>query len=76
MVKIRLLQVGAANRRKYRIVAIDESKRRNGVALEILGFYDPAVKPPHITLKNERIAYWRSVGAQMSPTAKKLIQPV
>lgn len=75
MVKIRLAQIGATNRRKYRIVAIDESKRRNASALEIVGYYDPALKPPHLTIVKDRINYWLSVGAQMTESAKKLIAP-
>ncbi len=30
MLKIRLAQTGATNRKTYRIVAIEEGKRRNG----------------------------------------------
>ena len=74
MVKIRLTQTGTKNRKTYRIVAIDERKRRDGRALEILGSYNPLVKPSHITVKHDRVEYWLSVGAQMSPSAKKLIE--
>lgn len=73
MVKIRLTQTGTKNRKTYRIIAIEEGKRRNGRAIEILGTYDPLVKPAHVTIKHERINYWLSVGAQLSASAKKLI---
>jgi small subunit ribosomal protein S16 len=73
MVKIRLSQTGTKNSKKYRLIAIDESKRRNGSAIEILGYYDPMVKPAKIVFKKDRIKYWISVGAQMTDTAKKLI---
>lgn len=73
MVKIRLTQMGTKNRRQYRLIAIDESKRRNGSAIEILGYINPLVKPAKIVIKKDRIDYWLSVGAQFSPSAKKII---
>lgn len=73
MVKLRLSQTGTTNRKTYRIIAIDESKRRNGRALEILGFYNPLVKPPQISISKDRVAHWVSVGAQLSPAVKKLM---
>ena len=74
MVKIRLSQTGSTNRKTYRIIAIDESKRRDGRALEILGFYNPLVKPPQVNLKRDRIEYWLSVGAQLTGPAEKLVK--
>lgn len=74
MVKIRLTQIGSKNRKTYRLIAIDESKRRDGRALEILGFYNPLVNPPQVNVKRDRIEYWLSVGAQLSGAAKKLIK--
>ncbi len=72
MVKIRLSQTGSTNRKAYRLIAIDENKRRDGRALEILGFYNPLVKPPQVSIKRDRVEYWLSVGAQMTGTAKKI----
>lgn len=74
MVKIRLTQTGSTNRKTYRIVAIEEGKRRDGSAIEILGFYNPLVKPAHIVLKRNRIAYWISKGAQPTPAIEKLMK--
>jgi small subunit ribosomal protein S16 len=73
MVKIRLTQTGSKNRKTYRIIAIDSHKRRDGEALEILGFYNPLVKPPQISAKTDRIAFWQEQGAQVSDTVKKLL---
>lgn len=74
MVKIRLTQTGSTNRKTYRIVAIEEGKRRDGRAIEILGFYNPLVKPAHINLKRDRITYWIEKGAQPTPIIKKLLE--
>lgn len=73
MVKIRLTQTGTKNRKQYRIIAIEEGKRRDGTAIEILGFYNPLVKPPQIKIDRERVKYWVSVGAQITPSVQKLI---
>lgn len=73
MVKIRLAQTGAKNQRKYRIVAVEEGKRRDGTAIEILGHYNPLVNPPQLVVKKDRIDYWLSVGAQLTDGTKKLL---
>jgi small subunit ribosomal protein S16 len=74
MVKIRLTQTGTTNRKMYRIIAIEEGKRRDGKAIENLGYYNPLVKPPQIVIKKDRIAYWQSVGAQITPAVEKLLK--
>lgn len=73
MLKIRLSQTGSTNRKAYRVVAIEEGKRRNGKNIEILGFYNPLVKPPQIKLQKDRIEYWRTLGAQVTPAVEKLL---
>ncbi len=74
MVKIRLTQTGSKNRKTYRFIAIEEGKRRDGRAIEILGFYTPLVKPPQISLKRDRVDYWLSVGAKLTPAVEKLMK--
>lgn len=74
MVKIRLSQTGTTNRKQYRLIAIEEGKRRDGSAIEILGYYNPLVKPPQIQVNRERVKYWLSVGAQVTTGAKKLLE--
>lgn len=74
MVKIRLTQTGTTNKKMYRVIAIEEGKRRDGKAIEILGYYNPLVKPAKIELKRDRIEYWKSVGAQITPAVEKLLK--
>ena len=74
MVKIRLSQTGTKNRKTYRIVAIEEGKRRDGKQIEVLGFYNPLVKPAQIKFDKKRVEYWIQSGAQVSETVKKLIK--
>jgi len=74
MVKIRLSQTGSRNRRTYRIVAVEEGKKRDGRSVEILGFYNPLTKPQELQFKLDRIKYWVSKGAQITPAVKTLLQ--
>ncbi|MBI5619745.1 30S ribosomal protein S16 [Candidatus Gottesmanbacteria bacterium] len=74
MVKIRLSQTGTKNRKTYRIIAIEEGKRRDGQAIEILGFYNPLIKPAQLSVKRERITYWVSQGAKLTSTVQKLLE--
>jgi len=74
MLKIRLTQTGTTNRKTYRIIAIEEGKRRDGKAIENLGYFNPLVKPPQIVIDRQRIAYWQSKGAQVTPAVEKLLK--
>ena len=55
------------------MVLVDSRKApQSGAFLEILGFYDPKSKKGEF--KKERVEYWRSKGAQISPTALQLFK--
>ena len=70
---IRLARVGARKQPYYRIVVIEKDRARNGRSIEVVGTYNPRTNPATVNLKHERIAYWRSKGAQLSPTLEKLV---
>ena len=72
-VKIRLQQTGSRNRRTYRVVVMDESKRRDGAVLEYIGFVNPLVKPQEVKIDKERVQYWKSKGALPTPGVAKLL---
>jgi small subunit ribosomal protein S16 len=74
MVRLRLLRSGAKKRPYYRIIAIDQRKKRDGRALEFLGTYDPKSDPPSVTVNLEGIDRWMGLGAQMAPTVKTLVK--
>lgn len=73
MVKIKLSQTGKRNRRTYRIVVMEEGKRRDGKTIEILGFYNPLVTPAQLSIDRERLKYWVSVGAQKTDGVNKIL---
>ncbi len=73
MVMIRLARVGARKQPYYRVVVIEKDRARNGRSIEVVGTYNPRTSPASVDLKLDRIAYWRGVGAQLSPTVEKLV---
>ena len=73
MLKIKLSQTGTKNKKKYRLIAIEERDRRNGKAVEVLGYYNPIVKPPELKVELDRVKYWISQGAQPTDSVKKLL---
>lgn len=76
MVVLRLSRGGAKARPFYNVVATDSRNRRDGRFIERLGFYNPiaAEGEQGLRLSLERIEYWRSHGAQVSPTVQRLIR--
>ena len=66
MVKIRLMRIGTKGRPFYRVVAVDERKKRTGEYLELLGTYNPLTEPHEIILKQDRIDSWVKNGAILS----------
>jgi len=71
MIKIRLTRLGRKKRPYYRMVVLDVRSRRNGAALDMLGFYDPVRK--QLKLDVDKANAWVAKGAQLSDTAKRLL---
>lgn len=65
-VKIRLMRIGTNKRPFYRVVAVDERKKRTGGYLELLGTYNPLTEPKEINLDQGKIDAWVKKGAQPS----------
>jgi small subunit ribosomal protein S16 len=72
VVKLRLRRMGAKKRPSYRIVATESSSPRDGRFIEAVGFYDPLTNPATITLKEDRVRHWLSVGAQPTETVRDI----
>ncbi len=71
--RIRLARGGAKKRPFYRIVVAESTAPRDGRFIEKVGTYNPLLPKDHperVTLKEERIKYWLSVGAK--PTDRVL----
>jgi len=70
---IRLARVGARKQPYYRVVVIEKDRANTGRNIEVVGTYNPRTSPATVDLKLERITYWRSKGARLSPTLEKLV---
>lgn len=74
MLKIRLTRTGRRNRPSYRLVVQDALMRRDGPAVETLGWYDPLRKEKQYEFNLERAGYWVSQGAQPTVKAAALLK--
>ena len=74
MLKIRLKRNGRKKQAIYRIIVIDSRKRRDGRALEEVGFYNPFTKT--IKINVEKVEKRINQGAQLTQTVKKLVEKI
>lgn len=75
MVVIRLARGGVKKRPFYNIVAADSRNRRDGRFIERIGFYNPVAsgKEKGVRIAQDRLAFWKENGAQLSPTVARLV---
>lgn len=73
MLMIRLARFGARKQPYYRVVVIEKDRARNGRSIEVIGTYNPRTNPASVALKQDRIDYWTSKGAQLSDRVAKLV---
>ena len=71
MLVIRMQRVGRRNDPAFRVVLTEKRSKPKSGEHEILGSYHPKTK--ETVLKNERILYWMSKGAQVSATVHNLL---
>jgi len=73
-VVIRMMRAGAKKRPFYRIVVADSRRQRDGRFVEILGYYDPMVKPFAVKMDEDKVKSWIGQGAQPSTQAASLFR--
>lgn len=78
MVKIRLTRGGAKKRPFYHIIVTDQRNKRDGRALERLGFYNPVAtgNEKRVELNTSRVEHWVSQGAQLTDKVRDLVKEV
>lgn len=74
MVRIRLTRMGKKKQPFYRIVVIDQRKRRDGRYIESLGYYDPIKDPYILNVDVDKAVEWIMKGAQPSDTVRNLLR--
>lgn len=73
MLKIRLLRIGAKSRPFYRIVAVDQRKKRSGGYIDLLGTYNPLTEPKDIKINQEKLEEWKKKGAVLSDGVLRIL---
>lgn len=71
MLVIRMQRVGRRNDPAFRVVLTEKRSKPKSGQQEILGSYHPKTKAT--VLKNERILYWMSKGAEVSASVHSLL---
>ena len=77
--KIRLARGGTKKRPHYRIVIADARSPRDGRFIERVGTYDPMLPKEHpgrVTMNEDRIRHWLSMGAQPSDRVGRFLSAV
>jgi len=76
MVVIRLARSGAKKRPFFNMVVTDSRNRRDGRFVERVGYYNPkaTVNETGLFVDADRLAFWQGKGAQLSPTAARLVK--
>jgi small subunit ribosomal protein S16 len=74
MLKIRLKKYGRKRQASYRIIAISSESKRDGRAVEELGFYNPHTKETNLNVA--RINVRIGQGAQPTRTIQNLLKKV
>ena len=72
-VKLRLRRMGRKKLPIWAVVVADVRSPRDGRFIEDLGRYYPLEEPARVELKDERVMYWLSVGAQPTATVRSLL---
>ena len=74
MVVIRMRKMGSKKRPFFRVVVSDSRTARDSSFVEIVGHYNPRLKPAKVEIDRERIDYWVSKGARLSDTVRTLLK--
>jgi len=72
MLKLRLKRIGRKRQPAYRLVIMPSKRKRNGRAIEQVGYYSPITK--EVNFKIEKILYWLKVGVQPTETVADLLK--
>ena len=71
-VKIRLTRMGSKQAPRYRVVVADSRTRRDGRAIETIGYINPTTEPATVSVDQELALKWLRNGAQPSDTVRNI----
>lgn len=67
------MRIGSKGRPFYRIVAVDERRKRTGGYLELLGTYNPLTEPKEVKIDETKLGEWKKKGAVLSDGFLRII---
>jgi len=70
---IRFSKIGRKGEAKFRIVVKEKRSKRDGAAIDTLGFYNKSLKDSTLNLDQNRFSYWKGQGAMVSPALEKAL---
>ena len=73
-VVIRLSNTGRKGERRYRIIVKEKRSKRDGKAIEVLGWYQKREKTASKEINKDRYNYWLSQGAKPSRSVANIIK--
>tara|TARA_B110000967_G_scaffold17764_1_gene16743 strand:- start:4366 stop:4602 length:237 start_codon:yes stop_codon:yes gene_type:complete len=72
MLKLRLTRIGRKRQPVYRLVVMQNTTRRDGRPIQLLGYYNPITK--QYNFNSDKIKYWLEQGVQPTETVKSLLR--
>ena len=72
MLKLRLKKIGRKRQPFYRIIIIPDKFRRDGKAIDEVGYYNPITK--EVSFNSEKIVKWLKNGVQPTDTVKRILE--
>lgn len=73
-VVIRLARTGKKGERKFRIVVKEKRSKRDGKAIEVLGWYEKGATIQKKEINKDRLNYWTKQGAKVSAAVERLLK--
>ena len=71
MIKIRLARGGVKKKPFYRIVAIEESRKRGGKPLDVIGYWNP--QKSDLKINKDKLKVWIEKGAKKTTAVDNLL---
>lgn len=72
MLKLRLKKIGKKNQPSYRLVIMENRARRDGRAVDQVGYYNPISK--EFNIETEKVVKWLKVGVKPTRIALNLLK--
>jgi small subunit ribosomal protein S16 len=74
VLKIRLKRAGSKARPFYRVVVMDSRTKRDGRAVDEIGYYDPLEDPIVVNVDRDKVTHWTERGAQLTDSVRSLLR--